>query len=280
MDFFERLQHIDRKVIYIVLLIAIALPLLKPIGLPVSVGKETTGIYDAVEALQPGDVVALAFDYSPSSYAEMHPQAAAVFTHLILKPDIKVVMLAFWETGPMFAQEVIDKIDLHGKQYGVDFVNLGYVPGGETAMSAFAGDIHNTFPKDNDGNAISSLPIMENIKTAADINLMVEIAGGSPGVPEMTRQVQGPYKVKYAAGLPAISVPIYMPYMNSGQMIGLMSGLRGAAEYEMLLKQPGKGVGAMDALSTSHLVMIAFIIISNIGYFVQKSRKGGKANVN
>lgn len=273
MDFFERLQHIDRKIIYLVLLIAVALPLLSPIGLPVSIGKETTGIYDAVEALQPGDVVALAFDYSPSSYSEMHPQAAAAFTHLMLKPGIKVVMLAFWETGPMFAQEVIDKLDLHGKQEGVDFVNLGYVPGGETAMSAFAGDIYNTFPKDYKGKAIASLPMMAGIKTGADIDLMIEITGGSPGVPEMIRQLQGPYGVKYAAGLPAISVPIYMPYMNSGQMIGLMSGLRGAAEYEMLLKEPGKGVAAMDALSATHLVMIAFILIGNIGYFVQKSRQ-------
>jgi hypothetical protein len=62
--------------------------------------------------------------------------------------------------------------------------------------------------------------------------------------------------------------------MNSGQMIGLMSGLRGAAEYEMLLQQPSKGVAAMDALSASHLVMILFIIIGNIGYFVTKSRQG------
>lgn len=280
MTFFERLQNLDRRVIYIVLLIAISFPLLKPLNLPIIVSKETKGIYDTIEALPAGSVVALSFDYATTGYSEMHPQASVVFQHLLMRPDLKVILVAFWEAGPMFAQQLIDgQVDLMGKQYGIDFVNLGYIPGGETAMSAFASNIHGAYPRDYLGTSIASMPMMADIKTAKDISLFITIAAGSPGVPEIVRQIQGPYGVKFASGVTAISAPISMPYISSKQMIGMMSGIGGAAEYEVLLEMPGAAVSAMDAMSASHLVMIAFLIIGNIGYFVTKynQQKGGKA---
>lgn len=278
MTFLERLQHLDRKVIYLVLFIAISFPLLKPLNLPIVVSKETRGIYDTIEALPPGSVVALSFDYAATGYSEMHPQASVVFQHLLMRPGLKVLLVAFWEAGPMFANELIQgQVDLNGKQYGTDFVNLGYIPGGETAMAAFASDIHKAYPKDYLGTSISAIPMMANIKSAKDIDLFITIAAGSPGVPEIVRQIQGPYGVKFASGVTAISAPISMPYISSGQMIGMMSGLGGAAEYEVLIEKIGAAVSAMDAMSASHLVMIAFLIIGNIGYFAGKARqrKGG-----
>ena len=273
MTIWQRLMRIDRRVIYLVLFVAVSFPLLSPVGLPLSITRETRGIYDYIERLQPGSVVVVSFDYSPSSYAEQHPQAVAVMNHLMRKPGVKIICVAFWEQGPIMAEEILNSIDTHGKQYGVDFVDLGYVAGGETAMSAFAGDIHKTFPVDYRKNPIGSLPMMANVKTAKDISLLISIAAGSPGVPEFARQIQGPYKVPFAAGLVAISVPIYMPYVQSGQMLGLMAGLRGAAEYEQLLGVKGKATVGMDAISFSHLVVLVFIVIANVAYFA--GRKEG-----
>ncbi|MGE5653071.1 MAG: hypothetical protein ACM3ZQ_02220 [Bacillota bacterium] len=276
MSLLKRLQTLDRRVIYVVLLIFVAWPILAPFKLPLGVSRETKAVYDYIAALKEGDVVALSFDYAATGYSEMHPQAVAVMEHLMAKPGLKILNLAFWEQGPMFAKEILDKIDTHGKKYGEDFVNLGYIPGGETAMSAFAADIQKAFPKDYTGKNTSDLPMMAKIKTAKDIKLLITIAAGSPGVPEFVRQVQGPYGTKFAAGLTAISVPITMPYMNSGQMVGLMGGLRGAAEYEVLNSKPSSGVVAMDAMSASHLVMIFFILLGNVAYFLEKRAQSTK----
>jgi len=170
----------------------------------------------------------------------------------------------------MLAEQALSTIDTHGKQYGIDFVDLGYVPGGETAMSAFAGDVWKTFPVDYRKNPIDTLPIMANVKTAKDFSFLISIAAGSPGVPEFIRQIQEPYKVPFAAGLVAITVPITMPYLQSGQMVGLLGGLRGAAEYEQLLDFKGTAVRAMDAISFSHLVVLVFVLIANIAFLASR----------
>ncbi len=52
-----------------------------------------------------------------------------------------------------------------------------------------------------------------------------------------------------------------------------MGGLKGAAEYETMVKEKGKGISGMDAQSVAHLVVIIFIIISNVTYFASESRK-------
>jgi hypothetical protein len=40
--------------------------------------------------------------------------------------------------------------------------------------------------------------------------------------------------------------------------------MKGAAEYESLIKQPGKGTSGMDALNMGHLLVLALILTANI----------------
>jgi len=62
----------------------------------------------------------------------------------------------------------------------------------------------------------------------------------------------------------------FYPFLSSGQMVGLLGGLKGAAEYEMLLKKPGMGQKGMDAQSVSHLVIVLMIVWGNVGYFLKR----------
>jgi len=66
----------------------------------------------------------------------------------------------------------------------------------------------------------------------------------------------------------------YYPYLNSGQIFGLMGGMLGAAEYEKLVKRPGRAMEAMRVHVWTHMVIILFIVIGNVGFFLTK-RKGG-----
>jgi hypothetical protein len=65
-------------------------------------------------------------------------------------------------------------------------------------------------------------------------------------------------------------------YTNTGQLDGIIAGLRGAADYEVLLGEPGAGVDGMPAQSTVHAIIIVFIIISNAVYFWQRRTQGGE----
>jgi len=68
-------------------------------------------------------------------------------------------------------------------------------------------------------------------------------------------------------------VPQFVPFVQSGQLDGLLAGLRGAAEYELLLQAPGRALAMMDAQSMGHLLIIAFILIGNAAYLVTKFTK-------
>lgn len=267
----ERLQNIDRRVIYTVLLIVLIAPMLKPIGIPLTVNPTTHQVYDLIESLDPKtDIVMMGMDYSVAGAADVHPQAVAVAKHLANR-GIKSVMVAFVPDGPMLAEKILgilgDRVT-----YGENIVNLGYLAGGESAVKKFIEQPATTFTKDHRGTPLSSLPIMNSIKDINDITLIMDFQTGSPGYQDFLRQLPagGPL---YAAGIVTVSVPNVMPYLNSGQFAGLLPGLRGGAEYEVLLAEPGEGAARMDAQSLGHLVIIAFIIVGNVAYFGSKRRE-------
>lgn len=270
----ERLQNVDRRIIYTILLIVCFLPMASPLGIPLEVNKTTLQVYDFVENLDPAtDTVLFVMDYSVGGQADVHPQAVAVAKHLASK-HIPTIMVGFVDGGPMFAEQIITML---GDQvtYGTDVVNLGYISGGETAVKSFIQDPKHSFELDQRGNKVADLPIMQRIETFEDFAFIIDYQTGNPGYQDFLRQM--PPGMSYAAGIVTVSVPNVMPYLNSGQLSGLLQGLRGAAEYEVLIGEPGEGAARMDAQSLGHVVIILFIIVGNVAYFLNRKKGSGQS---
>jgi hypothetical protein len=47
-----------------------------------------------------------------------------------------------------------------------------------------------------------------------------------------------------------------MPYISSGQVVGRILGMKGAAEYETIMKKPGTATAGMDGQSFAHALII------------------------
>lgn len=261
----ERLQTIDRRIIYAILLLALLGPMIKPIGIPLTVNATTHQVYDLIESLDPAtDTVMMGMDYSAAGQADVHPQAVAVAKHLANR-NIKNIMVSFVADGPMLAERIINALG-DRVTYGEDIINVGYLSGNESAIKKFVESPATTFARDHRGTPLTDLPIMKDITNINDITLIIDFQTGTPGYQEFLRQLPagGP---RYAIGIVTVSVPNVMPYLNSGQLAGLLQGLRGGAEYEVLIEEPGDGAARMDAQSLGHLVIISFIIVGNIAYF-------------
>ena len=65
-----------------------------------------------------------------------------------------------------------------------------------------------------------------------------------------------------------MSAPRFYPLIDTGQINGLLGGLRGAAEYEILLNREGKAIAGMDAQSATHFLIIFLIVVCNLFYFL------------
>lgn len=276
MKLLQKFAEVDRRYLYAFLLIVVIVPLLKPLRIPIDVSDATMKFVDAVNKLQPGDRMFLVFDYSVGGGSDVGPQAQIVLAHALSR-GARVVCVAFVDTGLQYANNSVSYWEKQGKVYGQDIINLGYAAGAETAISAFAQNIRAVFPTDVRGKPLDEYPIMQGIRSAADFKLIAEFATGTPGPAEWIRQVQTKYKVPLACGVVAVMGPQNQPYLQSGQLAGLLAGgLKSAAEYEKAVNMPGTATAAMDAQSLGHLAIILFIILGNIAFAIEKSQEKAK----
>ncbi len=273
MNIVARLEALDRRIIFVLILLAVVLPLLFPLGFKIEVSEPVQGFYDAIEELAPGSIVLVSSEYDPSTMPEVYPMNEALARHCFAK-DLRIVGMGLWPQGiPLNQASMEQAAEEYGKEYGVDYINLGYKVGGIVVISAAAENIPTTFPQDYAGRPIEEFKIMEGIKNFDNVDLIVSLSAGDPGTRQWVMIAQGRYGKKVASGVTAVSAPAFYPYLNSGQLEGLIGGMKGAAEYETLLKESGLGTQGMDAQSIAHGVIIFFIILANVFYIVGKRKK-------
>jgi hypothetical protein len=265
------MQNIDRRIIFLLLAVAVGFPLVKPLGMPLSIRSWTRTSYELVSGLKPGEIVMLSTDYGVGMQADIHDQVIAIFDQL-MRQNVRVIGVSFNPQGARFLNGFIKQYEARGKKYGVDFAEFGYVAGGEAGLSAFMGDVVKTCPKDARGNDPASLPIMSGIKNLGNCRLFLGFCDGVPGGREYVRQLTQ-YKVPLVVGTVTVSATEFEPYVQSKQMAGLIPGLRGAAEYEMLSGRPGNALAGMDAQSAGHMVIILSVILCNVGLLATRSKK-------
>ena len=271
----ERAQDIDRRWIYLLAWVFVLFPLLNPLGLPVPIGRDSRNWKNYIDDIPNDSVIIFSLDYGVSAMPELFPMTISTMHHLwTLAPakNLKIVVISFWNQGPLVFDTLLDVIgdpaSRYGVEYGVDWIELGWIPGTETGMAAFATDIWGQTPRDYlEDRPLSEYPIMENIRVAEDVDLVITIETGTPGYPEWLRQWNDPYGVPFILGCIGVSVPGTAPYLASGQLSALMPGLTASGEYEILIGRPGLAVAGLDAVSMSHLLVVCLVLIGNIAYF-------------
>ena len=275
----EKLMNIDVRIIYGLVLVSIVLPLLWPMGLPIPVTKDVRRVYDTIQALPDSARVLFEFSAAGGSLPELEPQGIALLYHLAEKHAKLYIMSASTE-APLVAERALSIYRDKGFKAGVDYVNMGYFSGGESGIAAMCDSIVKTFPADINGTPTASMPIMQGVKGVDSMDLVIVMNGS--GIADWVRQIVTTYKRPMVCGVLAVMGPGSVPYVQSGQIKGLLVGLKAAAEYEQLVKKPGKGAASMDAQSVAHLLVIGLVVLGNIGFYMNKKSRapqGGPSNV-
>ncbi len=283
----NKIETMDRRIIFLAIAITIILPLVFPLGLPIKVSPQARDFYQAIENIPDGSVVLFPNDYDPASKAELYPMTVAIFNQLYgpgkhgEDRHLKVIGLALFPAGPPLLQKAFEDVAVkkYGAVYGKNFVNLGYKEGREIVMASMGESIPKTFPTDFFGTPTDSLPIMEGIENYNDISIIVNVSAGYPGTKEWVQQVVSVFDVPMVAGVTGVSAPEYYPYYSAGQLKGMLEGLKGAAEYETIIGHPGIATSGMDAQSLGHFVIIFFIVAGNVLFIINKRRnnkRGGQ----
>jgi len=280
----DRIENIDRKVIYFIVTLAVILPLINPIGLPLNIAEESVNYKNAIDDIPDGSNVLCKIDMEAGLSGELGPAGVATINQLLEKP-VKLVFIFFYrgDCPLVFVNNIlpnvngyIDTTHLGNKVYGVDWVSLGYIEGHESAMAKLAEDMH-FVTVDQFGNKMSDLPLMQDIKTASDFSLLIHVGGGDNA--PVLNQFSTPYKLKTICATAGVDYVGVLQYYKAGVYSGILNSLKGTAEYEFLLGQPGLAIVATDAISVIHVTLLVLIIIGNAIYIykrmVKKDVKGG-----
>ncbi len=269
MKILDKIENLDRRYVFLFVLISVIIPLLKPFGLKVSVSKPVRNIYDFINALPKGSVVWFGFDYYNSTRTECDAQAKAVLRHLF-KSGMKVMVTSLIPDGNNISQEIVTKVAKEfNKQYGKDYVILGYKPGGGIVILQVCQNLRGIYNTDSYGTPTDEIPMMNKIKNAKDIALVFTVTDNA-SFDQYVSIARTQYHIPMAGGSTAVSVPYLYVYLNSGQALGILGGLKGAAEYETLIHKPGTATAGMDAQSFVHLLIVLMIIFSNSVYFLKR----------
>lgn len=265
MRFGDWLSGLDRRWLFLAMGVLVLWPLLFPLSLPLHVSPPVKGFTDAVDRVPPGSTVLMSCDYDPGSIPELVPMTRTAFRHL-MSHNCKVVVTCLWYGGPGLVDSVISEVarEFPQKRYGEAWVNLGYKAGNEAVMVLLGQGIANAFPRDYRGHDVHTLPIMRSVRDYSSFPLLVNISAGYPGTKEWVQQVQGRFHLPMVAGVTAVSAPEYYPYLQSGQLRGLLGGMAGAAEYELARGEKGSATRGMDAQSLGHLFVALCIVLGNV----------------
>lgn len=269
----EALLKIDSRVIYLLVFIVVAVAVLTTLGLPVRVTPMTQAVYDVVEALPQDAVVWVGVEYSAGSKAELDPQLTA-FLHHVFKRGLKVILYSMWTLGGEIGQEIAEPIAAqYGRNYGTDWVNLGYKVGGDTNLRLCTSSIKEcSGGVDHKGESIDKYPLLQQVKALdkGQVDFIMVFQTGTPGAPAYLALVTSEKGIPMGIGELQMSVPESMPYVQSGQYSGMIPGVRGAAEYERLIGVPGKAVKSADGQSLAALLVAILVILGNIGYLATR----------
>lgn len=283
----ERLLTLDRRVIFLIMTLVIALPIIFPFGLPTHVTDRTQRLFDTIDETREDQAVLLSTDYTPQTEPELHPMYVSILRHCFAR-HIRVLMVTLYieAAGLMDVglHDVMDEFNARATTHedsiimGEDVVFLGWKPPPIIPILAMGQDIGGFYKQDFYGNDLANMPVMEGIKNYRDISIVVAFSSGSSPL-WFVQFAQTRFGVKVGAGVTAVSVADFYPYLESGQFSGLLGGMKGAAEYEELVERevgvPGRrrATEGMSSQSAAHLAIMVFVIIGNIGYFATRRKR-------
>jgi hypothetical protein len=88
-------------------------------------------------------------------------------------------------------------------------------------------------------------------------------------------QAYSQYNKDVLGGTLSMMTTSIKPYYDSGQLLGIMDGVKGAADLEFLTGHPGDAIVSSDILTFTQTLVLIFIAVGNISWFMQKQEGSG-----
>ncbi len=240
-----------------------------------------------VEQLPPDKPVLVVVDYAPGYSAEVETALVAVLTRWISEGR-SMALVSSQPTGVFQAERMLARVvERTGAPQPENVTNLGFIPGGAPGLQAFAQDPHTAIQYNADGEPAWEGPSLTNVNKLTDFGALVLATENLEIARLWLEQVQ-----PLIGNTPFLMVasqqnePMLRPYYDSNpkKIQGLISGLPGAIQFEILAGKPGDALRIWSTFAIGLFTVVILVAIGalgnmGVGFFVRRrdlKKQGGK----
>lgn len=273
-------QQVIRLVLGLVLVIGlIAILLLQPgfASYPTLVAPESVAFYETMHQLTSSTNpprVLIGLDYEASLSGEMRTISTAVLESW-MDGNTGLTFISINPSGPALAEELANTAAANVPGYiaAERVINLGYLPGGVSALSLLATDPRLAAPSTFDNLPAWDSLLLQGVAKITDFDavlLLTDNAENARGWIEQvkTSAINTPLLVVSSAQ----TAPVLQPYVQSGQITGMIAGLQGGAVFEQLAQnQSGPVRRYWDAYQIGLLFAAALILLGAVFFNIRNS---------
>ena len=201
-----------------------------------------------VEGLPADASVLLVFDYTAGYSSEIDLVANPVMRS-VLSENVSISIISSSVSGTLLAERLLDDVEGGGT---FEVLDLGYFPTAAYGVYdlVFAGS---TFP-------------------AQDFDAILILSDGYDGARVWIEQLSSLMpEVPLGLLVTAQAGPMLLPYCESGQVVGMISGISEAAGVEAILSDETSITGVWRAYQVGVLMLIAFLVVGLIFTTVRTS---------
>jgi hypothetical protein len=276
-----------RVLITVLLLFALTIPLLPgvnmaPVRTPVLYPPELLDMFDTIDqGTTQNAPVLLAFDYEPALSGEMRLSAAAVLDHLMQK-NVRLAVISTLPTGSALGEQALRAEQRGFTQYDLSqqMINLGYLAGGTISLAEFARQPQTAAPASSSGSSAWQNNFLEDVHDVQGFSQVIVLTDqaeiGRAWI-EQVKPLMGNKPLLVIAS--AQAAPLLLPYVESGQVSGMVTGLLGGAMYAQRAGQAGAFVnGKLAAYQIGMIVAFVVVLVGALSYGIlsifQRNSKG------
>lgn len=245
-------ERIQRWIVAAVLLVPmVGAPLFElQLAQPVD-STRADGLREAIEGVDPGETVLVAFEYGPAEAGELGLIGGAVLRHLVER-GAQIRAVSSRPEGLMVAHTLQSSVASQ-EPSAPEYVGARYLPGGASGIAGLLADAE------------------------AHYSLIVVLASDSGRLRWWVEQVEalGSAAPPLVAGVSAAVEPVISAYADpgAGQIAGVISGLSAAAAYEASRGLEAQSIPQINTLAAGHLAVIALMLGSVVLFILGRPRR-------
>lgn len=273
----RRSWPIVRWILALVVILAVGLIPISGViqfAIPTVISRDLGAVVEQVNAVPVERPILMVFDYEPGYSSEVQAVAGPLMEHLFRR-DLNVVTVSTKPTGPPLALELVGRAaQEHGAEAGRDFLHLGYLSGGPSAVQLFSADprfaVLDGFmiPSAFRDQPLWEQPLLRDITRMSDFGMVVVIASGTDGARTWAEQAppwlgDTPLLMVLSAG----AEPLVRPYFEAlnPTVNGILTGLPAGVYYEQLNGKPALAEQRWSAFGIGTFV-IELAMLAGLGW--------------